>query len=66
VIDSGCSHHMIGDKNKFISLERYEGGIVKFGDNSVGRIRGRGFISFDIAFTTKNSKIFHSRRMAKP
>lgn len=21
VIDSGCSHHMTGDKNKFISLE---------------------------------------------
>jgi len=47
VIDSGCSHHMTGDKSKFISMERYEGGIVKFGDNSIGRICGRGSISLD-------------------
>jgi len=47
VIDSGCSHHMTGDKNKFLDLERYEGGMVKFGDNSASRIRGRGTIYFD-------------------
>jgi len=41
VIDSGCSHHMTGDKSKFVSLERYEVGIVKFGDNSTGRIHGK-------------------------
>lgn len=41
VIDSGCSHHMIGDKSKFVSLEKYDG-VVRFGNNIVGVIRGRG------------------------
>jgi len=54
VIDSGCSHHMTGDKNKFLDLERYEGGMVKFGDNFAGRIRGRGTISFDGKSKTGN------------
>jgi len=54
VIDSGCSHHMTGDKDKFLDLERYEGGMVKFGDNSAGRIRGRGTISFDGKSKTGN------------
>lgn len=29
VIDSGCSHHMTGDKSKFVSVEWYDGGITK-------------------------------------
>ncbi|XP_059066114.1 uncharacterized protein LOC131857483 [Cryptomeria japonica] len=34
VLDSGCSHHMTGCKNKFKTLENFDGGFVRFGDNS--------------------------------
>ncbi|XP_059066686.1 receptor-like protein 43 [Cryptomeria japonica] len=47
VIASGFSHHMTGDKNKFVSLEKYEGGVVRFGDDKVGIIHSRGSISLD-------------------
>ena len=33
IVDSGCSHHMTGDKSNFISLESYNGGTVTFGSN---------------------------------
>jgi hypothetical protein len=32
-VDSGCSKHMIGDQDKFLSLKRKEKGRVTFGDN---------------------------------
>ena len=38
ILDSGCSWHMTGDENQFISLEVKEGGIVTFGDNAKGKI----------------------------
>ena len=33
IIDSGCSHHMTGDKSNFKYLESYDGGSVTFGSN---------------------------------
>lgn len=42
VLDSGFSHHMTRDKDKFLHLEDYDGGFVKFGDNSGIHIRGKG------------------------
>ncbi|KAH9310682.1 hypothetical protein KI387_025717, partial [Taxus chinensis] len=39
-IDSGCSSHMTGDRNKFISLKEVNGSIVKFGDNATTRVIG--------------------------
>ena len=33
IVDSGCSHHMTGNKSSFISLEPYNGGTVTFGSN---------------------------------
>ena len=41
-IDSGCSRHMTGDKNKFVNLKAKEGGKVSFGGNQSGRIVGIG------------------------
>ncbi|WP_374695493.1 hypothetical protein ACEW7V_00190 [Areca yellow leaf disease phytoplasma] len=35
-LDSGCSRHMMGDKDQFITLEMKEGGMVTFGDNGRG------------------------------
>lgn len=47
VIDNGCSHHMTSDKSIFLSMERYDGGKVRFGDDKVFVIHGRGSICFD-------------------
>jgi hypothetical protein len=33
ILDSGCSHHMIGFNSNFSSLEPYDGGTVTFGNN---------------------------------
>ncbi|XP_059069957.1 uncharacterized protein LOC131859824 [Cryptomeria japonica] len=40
VLDSGCSHNMTGSKNKFQTLEDFDGGFVRFGDNSRAYITG--------------------------
>ena len=32
IIDSGCSHHMNGDKSKFITFNYYDGNSVRFGN----------------------------------
>ena len=44
IIDSGCSHHMTGDKTKFEYFEDYDGGSVRFGNNEPCCIKGRGRI----------------------
>ena len=41
-MDSGCSRHMTGDPNLFLSLEKKEGGEVTFGDNVKGKVIGIG------------------------
>ncbi|KAK8944883.1 hypothetical protein KSP39_PZI008049 [Platanthera zijinensis] len=41
-LDSGCSKHMTGNKEKFFSLEMKKGGVVTFGDNGKGKIIGIG------------------------
>ena len=33
IIDSGCSHHMTGDKSKFIAFTQYDGNSVRFGND---------------------------------
>ncbi len=45
IIDSGCSHHMIGDKTKFEYMEHYDCGSVWFGNNEPCCIKGKGCIS---------------------
>jgi hypothetical protein len=42
-IDDGCSSHMTGDQDKFISLKR-KGGNVAFGDDSSAKILGEGVL----------------------
>ncbi|XP_074318518.1 uncharacterized protein LOC141655331 [Silene latifolia] len=43
-LDSGCSRHMTGDKNLFLSLKPFNGGKVTFGDNKKGKVVGIGKI----------------------
>ena len=45
IIDSGCSHHMTGDKTKFEYFEDYDGSSVRFGKNEPYCIKGRESIS---------------------
>ena len=43
-LDSGCSRHMTGDKNCFLTFEKKDGGLVTFENNDKGKIRGKGTI----------------------
>ncbi|GLJ54155.1 hypothetical protein SUGI_1160370 [Cryptomeria japonica] len=54
VIESGCSHHMTGDKRKFLLLQEFAGGLVGFGDNKTRKIKGKGTISLDGKTNTDN------------
>ncbi|GLJ18478.1 hypothetical protein SUGI_0327670 [Cryptomeria japonica] len=54
VIVSGCSHHMTGDKRNFLSLQEFDGVLVRFGDDKECIIRGRGSISLDGKHNTDN------------
>ncbi|GAU38522.1 hypothetical protein TSUD_148040 [Trifolium subterraneum] len=38
-LDSGCSRHMTGDRNSFLSFETREGGSVTFGNNEKASIK---------------------------
>ena len=41
IIDSGCSHHMIGVESKFENMEQYDGGSVRYGNNDPCIIKGK-------------------------
>jgi hypothetical protein len=43
-IDSGCSKHMTGDKGKFLSLSESKSGSVTFGNDALGKIKGKGMV----------------------
>ena len=43
-MDSGCSRHMIGDMICFLTFEEKNGGLVTFGNNDQGKIKGKGTI----------------------
>jgi hypothetical protein len=47
-VDSGCSKHMRGDRNKFITLNKQRDGSVSFGNNHSAKIIGRGTIKLGI------------------
>jgi hypothetical protein len=44
-IDSGCSKHMTGDKIKFLTLSESKSGNVTFGNDALGKIKGKGMVS---------------------
>ncbi|KAK2428124.1 putative mitochondrial protein [Trifolium repens] len=43
-LDSGCSRHMTGDRQSFLSFERKEGGSITFENNEKASIKGKGMI----------------------
>ncbi|VFQ73264.1 unnamed protein product [Cuscuta campestris] len=42
LLDSGCSHHMTGDKQNLLNIQPMEGGNVRFGGGAHGQIIGIG------------------------
>ena len=44
-IDSECSKHMTGDKSNFVSLSESKSGNVTFGNDALGKIKGKGMVS---------------------
>jgi len=45
-VDSGCSTHMTGDRNKFISLKEKKDGTMSFGNDGSSNVIGVGTITF--------------------
>jgi hypothetical protein len=43
--DNGCSKHMTGDKDKFLSISKRKIGNVTFGNDEPGKIKGKGMVS---------------------
>ncbi|GLJ51639.1 hypothetical protein SUGI_1097500 [Cryptomeria japonica] len=54
VLDNGCLHNMTGDKGKFLSLQEFDRGLVRFGDDIACMIKGKGTISLDGKNNTEN------------
>ena len=44
IINSGCSNHMTGDRDKFEDIGPYKGGCVKFGNDIPCVVKGKGSI----------------------
>ena len=47
IIDSGCSHHITSDMNKFVDFKSKGGGIVRVAKNAICQVKGIGFITLD-------------------
>ena len=55
IIDSGCLHHMIGDRSKFSTFENYDGNNVKFGNDEPCPMKGKGSIIIIDKITSDNT-----------
>ena len=53
-LDSGCSRHITEEKDKFFSLERWDGGFVTFGNNDKAWIKGIGTVGSKNSAKIKN------------
>lgn len=54
IIDSGCYNHMIGDRNKFEDIGPYKGGCVKFGNDILCVVKGKGKIQLNEKIKCEN------------
>ncbi|XP_070039729.1 uncharacterized mitochondrial protein AtMg00300-like [Nicotiana tomentosiformis] len=53
-MDSGCSKHMTGSTNDFLSLKSLQGGSVSFGNGKKGYILGVGRIGKSLSHSIEN------------
>lgn len=56
-MDSGCSSHMIGNRNCFVSLDEKITSQVKLGDGKLHDVKGKGVIS--VQTKRGKSKLMH-------
>ncbi|XP_069145684.1 uncharacterized protein [Solanum lycopersicum] len=56
-MDSGCSNHMTGDVENFLSLKTLQGGGVSFGDGMKGYILGHGKVGRSLEDSIDN--VYH-------
>ncbi|XP_074297190.1 uncharacterized protein LOC141627886 [Silene latifolia] len=61
-LDSGCSRHMTGNRNHFLSLSAYNGGNVTFGDNMKGEVIGIGKIGKSLSHSNDDVLLVHGLR----
>ena len=47
-LDTGCSNHMSGKKELFVKFDEYVPGEIKFGNNTVLSMIGKGKISISL------------------
>ena len=45
IIERNCIHHMLGDRRNFHEVEAYNGGMVKFDNNSPCTVIGKGVLA---------------------
>jgi hypothetical protein len=50
--DSGCSKHMTGDRDRFITLKKERDGSISFGNDDLAKIIGRGKCSTSRRYET--------------
>ena len=55
IIDNRCSHHMTGDKSKFITFTQYDGNSVRFDNNAPCQIKGKGSIKLTKKISCDNA-----------
>ncbi|XP_043714578.1 uncharacterized protein LOC122662940 [Telopea speciosissima] len=60
ILDSGCSTHMTGDKDKFLNLEHVGKGLVRFGNNDGARVEGKGKIRLYNEHISSNNALYVS------
>ncbi|XP_043699904.1 uncharacterized protein LOC122650565 [Telopea speciosissima] len=60
ILDSGCSTHMTGDKDKFLNLEHVGKSSIRFGNNDGARVEGKGKIRLYNGHISSNNALYVS------
>src|SRR5271156_3148867 len=55
IIDSGCTHHMTGDKKNFETFEYYNVGSVRMGNDTPCPVEGKGTIMLNNLIKCENA-----------
>ncbi|XP_074300259.1 uncharacterized protein LOC141631495 [Silene latifolia] len=65
-LESGCSRHITGNNNLFLSLEPFDGGTVTFGDNKKGKVISVGKIGISSSHAISDVYLDEEEDMNEP